>query len=153
MLILSLDSSHCAGACVTFSISASRFRESISAGGSRFPSNVGTCLFHLPKTIPKPSLFLSVSPSAATNSGGLYRIGSTYLYGHFDGVQCQYAIYNRTGSHASALKGQLTSTVSKIFLLSKPILCVTLPGISLPGIKRPFFLWRNELQFCQRISR
>ena len=62
--------------------STSRFGESISVDGSRFPSsNVGTCLFHLPKTIPKPSLFLSVlsvAPNVATNSGESYRIGSTY---------------------------------------------------------------------------
>lgn len=62
--------------------SASRFRESISVDGSRFLSpNVGTCLFHLSKTILEPSLFLFVFPVAsrvASNSGGLYRIGSTY---------------------------------------------------------------------------
>lgn len=105
-----------------------------------------TRLFHLlKKRYQNPRVFSLSSPSRLParprNSGGSYRIGSTYS--RFDGVQRQHEIHNRTGSHASAQGTIHFGSLEDISTFEADILR---NAILAYGIKRPFFLRKTALQ-------
>lgn len=91
------------------------------------------------------SLAFSAVSNIATNSRGLYRIGSTYTT---ISTACNASMRSIIELGVTrALKGQPTWIVSKdISTIEVDTLCN-----AIPGIKRSLFLRKSKLQFCQRI--